>query len=306
MELDRVTAPGTVPIPSSAPRKVRLRPAAAADAKPCGNIIHDAFLGIAAEHGFPPDFVSATDGVSLAEALVADPAIFSLAAEADGHVVGSNFLWEGDPVRGVGPITVDPQYQGGGIGWQLMTAVLERAGPGARVRLVQDAFNTRSVALYASLGFEVKEPLLLLRGSPRVVGQHGVVARPLAEADLPACDMLCEAVHGVARAHELRQALRLFKPVVVERAGRITGYLTAPAFWLMNHGVAETVEDMRALLGGAAAMGSEPISLLLPTRQAELFRWCLSAGMRVVKPMTLMARGDYQDPRGAWFPPVLY
>jgi len=32
----------------------------------------------------------------------------------------------------------------------------------------------------------------------------------------------------------------------------------------------------------------------------------LGAGMRVVKPMTLMAMGQYQEPRGCWFPSVLY
>ena len=62
---------------------------------------------------------------------------------------------------------------------------------------------------------------------------------------------------------------------------------------------------LRALLAGAATSGS-PLSLLLPIRQASLFRWCLDAGMRVVMPMTLMALGDYQEPAGSWFPSVFY
>jgi hypothetical protein len=37
-------------------------------------------------------------------------------AEIDGRVVGSNFLDERGPVRGVGPITVDPAAQGRGSG----------------------------------------------------------------------------------------------------------------------------------------------------------------------------------------------
>lgn len=285
---------------------VRIRPAVVADAEACGRIMHDAFRGIAEAHGFPPDFPTPDDATGLAAAFIADPSIFGVIAESGGRVVGSNFLTEGDPVRAVGPITVEPSRQGGGVGWRLMAAVLERAGRDARVRLVQDAFNTRSAALYASLGFAVKEPLLLLRGTPRAVPPPGFAVRPLSEADLPACAGLCEAAHGVARTHELRDALARFGPMVVERGGRVTGYLTAPDLWLMNHGVAETEEDMRALLAGTAAASAEPVSLLLPTRQADLFRWCLGAGMRVVKPMTLMARGGYREPEGCWFPSVLY
>ncbi len=285
---------------------LRVRPVVAADAEACGRIIHDAFSGIAEAHGFPPDFPSAEAGRQLAAALIASPAAFGVVAEEDGRVVGSCFLAEGDPIHAVGPITVDPARQGSGAGRRLMEAVLERARDAAGVRLVQDAFNARSVALYASLGFEVKEPLLLLRGTPRAEARPGFAVRPMAEGDLGACDALYAAVHGVGRANEVREAPRLFAPMVVERGGRVTGYLTAPGFWLMNHGVAEGGEDMAALLAGAAARAGS-VSLLLPVRQAPgLFRWCLGQGMRVVKPMALMAMGQYWEPRGSWFPSVLY
>jgi hypothetical protein len=74
----------------------------------------------------------------------------------------------------------------------------------------------------------------------------------------------------------------------------------------MNHGVAETEQDMRALLAGAGAMSPEPLSLLLPTRQANLSRWCLHHGMRALQPMNLMTLGTHQEPRGCYFPSVLY
>jgi hypothetical protein len=44
----------------------------------------------------------------------------------------------------------------------------------------------------------------------------------------------------------------------------------------------------------------------LPTRQASFFQWSLSEGFRAVKPMTLMAMGSYQEPKGCYFPSVLY
>ena len=63
---------------------------------------------------------------------------------------------------------------------------------------------------------------------------------------------------------------------------------------------------MIALRLGYAAASPEPLDLLLPIRQASLFRWCLAHGMRVVKPMTLMTTGAYRKPRGSWFPSVEY
>jgi predicted N-acetyltransferase YhbS len=283
-----------------------IRSAIASDAHACGRIIHDAFECIANAHGFPADFPSVEAAAHLASVLIAAPTVFGVVAETNGQVVGSNFLMEGDAIRAVGPITVDPNFQGGGIGRRLMEAVLERATGAAGVRLVQDAFNTRSVALYASLGFEIKEPLLLMRGTVPSGPVPGFTVRSLLADDIGACAKLCTAVHGVERTCELRDALQSFTPFIVERDGRLTGYLSAATFWLTNHGVAETEADIKALIAGAAAESAEPVSFLLPVRQASLFRWCLDEGLRVVKPMTLMAMGRYQEPRGCFFPSVFY
>jgi GNAT superfamily N-acetyltransferase len=284
---------------------VTLRPAAPDDAEACARIIFRAFRNISGAHGFPSDFATEKDALDLARAFIVDPSIFGIVAAQNGRIVGSNFLWEADSVRAVGPITVEPGAQSKGIGRRLMQAVIERSGD-APIRLVKAAYNTQSISLYASLGLDVKEPLLQLTGTPRCATPAGLIVRPMELADIPACDALCEATHGIARRHELMQAAHKFGPMVVERGGRITGYASAPGFWLMNHGVAETETDLMTLLSGAAAATGQPVSLLLPHRQAELFRRALEAGMRVIQPMTLMAMGRYREPRGAWFPSVLY
>jgi hypothetical protein len=89
------------------------------------------------------------------------------------------------------------------------------------------------------------------------------------------------------------------------RDGNVAAFATTLTFWPMAFGVAENDADMQALLLGAAAKSEEPISLLAPLRW-ELFRCCRAEGLRLVKPMNLMARGSYQEPRGAWFPSVIY
>ena len=283
-----------------------IREAVAADAEACGHIMHAAFRGIAEAHGFPPDSASDDMGSGLAAILIASPTVYAYVAEQDGRVVGSNFVFEGDPIRTVGPLTVEPSLQGGRIGRKLMETMVARTRGALGVRFCADAFNPGSVPMYAALGFDVKEPLLLLRGTCRNPPTQGHAVRPFVAGDLDACGLVCDQVHGVRRTSELRDAAQAFKPYVVERDGRITGYLTAATFWQLNHGLAETEADMGALIAGASAASDEPVALLLPIRQASLFRWCLAEGLRIVKPMLLMTTGFYQEPAGAWFPSVFY
>ena len=87
---------------------VNIRVARSSDAEACGRIIYQAFKGIADRHGFPPDFPTVEAATRLSQSLIAQPSTFGVVAEESGRVVGSNFLMEGDAIRGVGPITVDP------------------------------------------------------------------------------------------------------------------------------------------------------------------------------------------------------
>jgi hypothetical protein len=74
-----------------------------------------------------------------------------------------------------------------------------------------------SISLYASLGFEVKEPLLLMRGKPTSKPRLGVEVRPLNAQDLDECAALCRKVHGFNRLNELRDALEALSPLVALR-----------------------------------------------------------------------------------------
>ncbi len=286
--------------------EVKIRPARPEDTDACGRIIYEAFKGIAERHSFRPDFPSADAAAQLAHHFINDPAVFGVVAESGGRVVGSNFLSEWDAVRSVGPITVDPRLQARGTGRRLMEAIVERGLGAASVRLVQDSFNTASLSLYASLGFEVKEPLALIEGSPAGEPAAGYEVRPMREEDLGAVAELGRKVHGFERTGELKSLAPIINPFVALRGGRVTAYASAPGFWPLNHAVAEGDEDIKALLAGAATATGAPLSLLLPTRQAALFRWCLSVGLRVAKPMTLMAMGEYHEPHGSFHPSVGY
>lgn len=284
---------------------ITLREPEPSDMRELARICFDAFGAIHDYHRFARDFPVIEAAEQIIGNWISHPGIWGVVAERDGRILGSNFLDERDPIRGVGPITVDPEGQNAGAGRLLMQAVVERGAGAAGIRLLQDAFHMRSLCLYQSLGFDVKEPVAVMTGKPRSAPADGVAVRPVDEDDLGACEALCKKVHGFQRTGELRDATRVFAPVLAERGGRTVAYATTVTFWPVAHGVAESEEDMKALLLGAAATVDEPLAFLVPLRSG-LFAWGLGEGLRLVKPMNLMAIGEYQDPRGGWFPNVLY
>jgi hypothetical protein len=243
-------------------------------------------------------------GVGLLTRMFSLPGVYSVVAEADGRIVGSNCLDERDAIAGVGPITIDPKTQNRGIGRKLMDAVLDRARERnfAGVRLVQAAFHNRSLSLYTTLGFDVREPLSVMQGPAIKKAYDGFAVRAAQPSDLEACNQLALRVHGHHRGGELADAIQQGTATVVEHNGRITGYASWLAFY--GHALAETNPDIQAII--AAADSFDGPGILVPSRNAELFRWCLANGLRVVQPMTLMSLGLYNEPKGAFLPSILY
>ena len=283
---------------------VTVRRATPADAPASGQICFDAFHKINTDHNFPPDLPAPEAGVGLLTQVFSHPGFYCVVAETDGRIIGSNCLDERGPIAGVGPITIDPKVQNRGVGRKLMDAVLDRARernlPG--VRLVQAAFHNRSLSLYTALGFDVREPLSVMHGPAIGKTYDGFAVRPAQPSDLEACNQLAVRVHGHHRSGELADGIQQGNATVVVRQGRITGYASSLAF--SGHAIAETNSDLQALI--AAANDFRRPGILVPSRNAGLFRWCLANGLRVVEPMTLMSLGLYNEPNGAFLPSILY
>ncbi len=290
--------------PEQGASNITVRRATAEDASVCGQICYDSFSAINQNHGFPCDFPSrdvATHAISM---LFSHSSIYCVVAEVGGRIVGSNCLDERSTIAGVGPITIDPKAQNRGIGRLLMQAVMDRAcqRSAAGVRLVQAAFHNRSLSLYASLGFDIREPLSCMQGRTAQRSVPGCTVRPAQPSDLHACNALARQVHGFDRGQELAEGIQRGTAVVVERGGRITGYSSFLAYF--GHSTAETNLDMQALIASVESFAGPGI--LVPSRKNALFRWCLANGLRVVQPMTLMSTGLYNEPQGAWLPSIFY
>lgn len=283
---------------------VILRPGTPADAEICGTIAFEAFRAIASAHGFPWDFPSPDIAIGLIKTLLAHTGFYSVVAEQDGAVVGSNFVDERGTVAGVGPITVSPAAQNRSTGRQLMNAVIERSNArgAAGIRLLQSAYHNRSLCLYTKLGFDSREPCSKMEGPRLRISLPGYTVRPATQSDIAACNALCRRVHGHDREGELRDGVRQGAARVVEHLGQVTAYASEIAFF--GHAVAETNHGLQALIGAAA--GFEHGGFLLPTRNSELLRWCLRHGLRLVHQMTLMTIGLYNEPAGAYLPSVLF
>ena len=281
---------------------VELRASTAADVPELGRVCYEAFRDIAEQHGFPPDFPSVEFAQNVVGLLLQQEAVYGVSAWAGVAARGSNHIAMWDEVAGLGPISVDVASQGEGIGRRLMEDVIAHARSAGfeRVRLMQDAFNMRSLALYASLGFDTKEPVAYVELS--AAGQIDANFRPAIAADLPAMDALCRDVYGVSRAHEVQALTAAGFPAFVIDTGRISGYLVGTA---IGHGVAESEDVMLALLA-SVAVAAPGMLANIPVRQGALYRRALAAGHRNRKVMNLMALGPYEDPKGTWLPSALF
>jgi GNAT superfamily N-acetyltransferase len=281
---------------------VFIRKACPEDAPACGRICYEAFCKINADHGFPPELHEVGAAIGLLSMMFSHPRFWCVVGEQNGRIVGSNCLDERS--AGVGPITVDPVIQNQGIGRRLMQAVLDRSREryAPSVRLLTSAFHNRSLSLYTKLGFAPRELMSVMQGPPLMFSLEGCVVRTARISDLDAANRVCDRVHGHNRSGELSDGITNGTALVVERHGRITGYVSA--FGYFGHAVGESNLDLQALIAHTDSFGGP--GMIVPTRNAELFRWCLENGLRVLQPLTLMTMGLYNEPSGAYLPSILY
>jgi GNAT superfamily N-acetyltransferase len=289
---------------------LRLRPGVIDDAKEIGTIIFEAFSEIADEHGFPREFPTVDIGINVASSFLSNAGFYSVIAEdteGEGNkIIGSNFLDErSNIVAGVGPITIDPKFQNKGAGRQLMSNVIERARIKnyPAIRLLQASYHNRSLALYTSLGFNVREPISTMQGNPISAVIPGRSVRVATESDLESCNAICRAIHGHDRNGELKDSIKQGIAKVVLHGKKITGYTTGLTYF--NHSVGFTNDDLKALIASETVCYGGP-GILIPTRNAELFRWCLDNDLRLVHQLTLMTIGMYNEPAGYYMPSILY
>ena len=283
--------------------QIELRVAEAGDIPACGTAMYEAFRDIAERHNFSPDFPSAEVARGLLSSLLEAPDVDAFVARQDGVIAGSIFVSRRSPVGGISIVTVDPNVQNRTIGRQLMLhgmECLEKQGH-TRQQLIQAGYHSRSLCLYAKLGFIATDLLSNMYGDPINEEIPGRTVRQATDDDADACNALCRSVHGFERAGEVAGAISQGNASVVESDGEITGYTTGVGF--VGHGVGASNDDLKAMIASVDEfMGP---GVLIPTTNGELFRWCLEKGLRVSQQLTLMDTAPSGPADGAYWPSVL-
>ena len=178
---------------------------------------YEAHKTISSAHGYPSEQPSEEFGIELIRMLLGNPNSWGVLAERQGKILGSVFLYEfpPSPVAVIGPLTVHPTAEGGGIGRKLMDAALIQVHKHRhnhnQIRLVQSPSHIRSFVLYTKCGFTLREPLFLIQGQPLKNEINHASNRNarlvLDDNDISLCNELCNSAYGFSREMELRQAI---------------------------------------------------------------------------------------------------
>jgi ribosomal protein S18 acetylase RimI-like enzyme len=275
------------------------------DVEPCGRAAYAAHTAVAAAHNVLCEHPSVEFSIGLVGNKAKDPNAVGFVAEQAGNPFGSAFLniFPGTPVAAIGPLTVDPKG-GEGAGRRLMQSTLEDARKRGieQVRLIQSPSHLRSLALYSKLGFDVREPLVLVTGKPTGEQMSGCHVRPATVGDIETCNQLCVTAHGFSRGFELRGAIEQKTASVVQRDGSLSGYSTGLGF--RGHAVANTTDDLKALIASAPAVLGP--GFFVPIRNGDLLRWLFDSGFRASWPAALMTIGPYRQPATAFLPSIAF
>jgi len=275
-----------------------------------GRICFEAFSALQDRHGVERDFQSAAEGEMLVGLFSSQPCFAGFSAmdvdrasDEYGGMLGSNFLMFPDAVAAVGPITVRPDRQAGGVGRLLMLAVMNEADRRGitQVRLQQEAINTASLSLYTKLGFDWREGCVMMRPNPAAADHPAI--RPMSEADLPAVEAISTRHYHSSRRNEVAWLLKVGMPAfVMERGGGVSGY-SLPG--LLGHGFAERAEDLAELVVHASRHAPPPMpGGSAPGSPHDRHGGLPAGGCRAIKLLNYMTAGAYEAPRGAWMPSI--
>ena len=248
------------------PMDISLRTGIPADAVDCGRICYEAFADLASRHGYKTLFRKVEEGIGLMSWLLSTASFYTVVAEVKGRVVGSGTLQEWDKaVAGIALISVDPTFQGNGVGARLMGAMTTRATEAGfvGVRLVQEAYNRHSFSLYSRLGFEVREMLVRFSEQPKLLVIPGYTVRPATVEDAWNGPRSASAFMVMIADESCVYSINEGTARVVEHDRRISGYMTGlGGVW---HSLGESNEDLKALMASGGEFGGN--GFLVPARE---------------------------------------
>jgi GNAT superfamily N-acetyltransferase len=284
-------------------RAVAVRDMVAADVPRVAEIFRDAFNEIYQRRGFGPVVADAAVGAVIANAYRELDPEGCIVVTVGGQVAGSGFLHVRGATAGAGPITIDPPFQGSGAGRALMDEICRRSDASRvdSLRLIQDAFNETSFALYCRTGFVARE--VLLRASFRSARRAAKGVRRAYKGDLARIGEIERRLLGIDRPQDHALLLRLGE-LFLARDGMLARIVRGGVA-VLGPLVAESLDTTLELMAAATAdlPAESDVRLLVPARLDDLVRELGAVRRLEVHSLcTYMVRGPYAPFRGYYVP----
>ena len=283
--------------------EVALRLARPADANSIAKLIFDSFEALSANYGQASDFESPpADQTRQRLDKLPQCNDFCVVAETEKLLVGVNFIDCHGDIGAIGVLAVLPSFQGQGIGRRLMEAVIEH---GKHVgytsqRLLQAAYNARSMGLYLSMKMVVREHLLNFNGTVNGKSNPDISIEQGTDNDVEACSTFCQNFYRTGRSREIEEAAAGGNLFIARESRSITGLTTGIGF--AGFSVASTNDILKSLIVNEKII--EPPGVLVPAKNHSLVQWCLDSGLKTHQTMNLMTLGEYEEPVGSWLPSI--
>ena len=195
--------------------------------------------------------------------------------ERDGQIIGAAIAIVRDGLWGLSLLVVDPAYQSGGLGRELLARAAAYGG-GARGRIILASPDPRALAAYLGLGLDLV-PAAAAAGVPRGVKAPSVVRAGTAE-DVATMAEASVAVRGAAHGSDVDALLAAGHQLFVHPGRGFAMHGRGSVSLLAARDEQAATELLHAVM---AAAGDQELEVeWLTARQQWAIRACRAAGLR--------------------------
>ena len=282
------------------------RAATNGDLEPAMEVVYQGVNDLAQRHGFE-GLVNRLTPEFHAFSLEDDPDGLWVAEEG-GEVIGLGFSWVTDRFWFLADLFILPEYQGRGVGGELLQRTLAHAqkNHADNLALITFAYNTASIGLYAKQGLFPREPLYtFVAPSETLVGRvkKNLAWRPLDKGNQHAALLAHIDASTLGFSREKHHRFLLGDPTMngflLEDEGSDVAYVyissdghIGPLGVISHTAMGPAFNTALAL---AIERGTEQVSAFLAGRNEGAVSIALKYGMRLSRTMVLMSTKAFGD-----------